>query len=916
MPKHSQLFSTNAIFLDKLYQEYLNNPNSVDESWQEFFADMDAPHSVEPTPQQGGYSQKTLEDAALESVRALMLIRTYRVRGHLNADLDPLGITEQQTHTELSPAHHGFHNFDYDKPIFLNGVLGRDRASLREIISILMKTYCGKIGTEFMHIQYPDQKSWIQREIENSQGEENLTDTEKTKILDTLIEVESFEKFLNTKFPGTKRFSILGSDAVIAGLETALQEASNLGVKEVVIGMPHRGRMNVITTVMKKPYMQMMALFHGHKNHPDWIDSSGDVKYHLGMSSDRVMDNGETMHLSLTANPSHLEAVNPVAVGKVRAKQTHHCDTERKKVMAILMHGDAAFSGQGVVGETLSLSELKGYQTGGTIHIIVNNQIGFTTSPKHSRSSPYSSDVAKAVQAPIYHVNGDDPEAVAYVCKLAVEFRQKFQRDVVIDVFCYRKFGHNEGDEPMFTQPIMYKEIKQHPLVAKLYADKLEAENTLTKKDIAGIYTKFEQHFEEAFTQVDDFELKEADWLGGKWEGMRKSEKDLVNTATGVEENKLKKIGLSLAKIPTDVKINRKLERLLNNKKNAIETGEGIDWAAAESLAFGSLLVEGYSVRLSGQDSRRGTFSQRHSVLVDQNNENEHIPLNDLSEIDDTQEGYFEVIDSNLSEFAVLGFEYGYSMAEPNALVLWEAQFGDFANGAQVIIDQFIASGEVKWLRMSGLVMLLPHGYDGQGPEHSSARLERYLQLCAEDNMQVANCTTPANYFHILRRQLHRHFRKPLVLMTPKSLLRDRLAVSKLDDFTGESRFQPIIVNTPEDKVQRIVLCSGKVFFDLYREMETRGTQNIALVRVEQIYPFPEEELRAVFAEYSDADIVWCQEEPKNMGAWSFAFPRIEDIVGRKIIYAGRKDAASPATGYAEIHKQEQEKLIDEALTL
>jgi len=833
-----------------------------------------------------------------------MLIRTYRVRGHLNADIDPLGIAEQETHHELSPAHHGFHNHDYDKPIFLNGVLGLERASLKEIIAILMKTYCGKIGTEFMHIQYPDQKSWIQNKIE--EGQPQIFKEEKIGILKNLIEVEAFERFLNSKFPGTKWFSLLGSDSIIAGLEAIINKSSDLGVDEVVIGMPHRGRMNVLTTVMKKPYLEMMALFHGHKNHPDWIDGSGDVKYHLGMSSDRTLPNGKAIHLSLNSNPSHLEAVNPVVVGKVRAKQEQIRDDDHEKVMGLFMHGDASFAGQGVVSETLALSELRGYKTGGSVHVIVNNQIGFTTCPKHSRSSPYPSDVTKAVQAPIFHVNGDDPEAVTYVCKLAAEFRQKFRRDVVVDVFCYRKFGHNEGDEPMFTQPIMYNEIKNHPLPAKLYADRLISEKVLSQYDVDRFYHNFKEEFEKAFKGVNDYEMKKSDWFGGRWAKLSKHNTDIINT--GVEKEKLKKVGYAISKIPK-IKINHKLERLLGNKQKMIETGQGIDWATAEALAFGTLLDEGHSVRLSGQDSRRGTFSQRHSVLIDQENEKEYIPLNKISD----NQGYFEVIDSNLSEFAVLGFEYGYSTAEPNTLTLWEAQFGDFANGAQVIIDQFIASAEIKWLRMSGLVMLLPHGYDGQGPEHSSARLERYLQLCAENNIQVANCTTPANYFHILRRQLKRQFRKPLIIMTPKSLLRHKLAVSTLDELTEGTKFKKIIGDDVQN-AKRVVFCTGKVFYDLYEERAKRGIDDVAIVRVEQLYPFPEKKIRAELAKYGDVEIVWCQEEPKNMGAWSFAFPQIEDIVDKKIRYAGRKASASPATGYATVHNMEQAGLVDEAL--
>jgi 2-oxoglutarate dehydrogenase E1 component len=697
--------------------------------------------------------------------------------------------------------------------------------------------------------------------------------------------------------------------------------AASLGVEEINIGMPHRGRMNVITTVMGKPYTELLSLFAGNLDFPEGIDSSGDVKYHLGVSSDRTFADGHKMHLSLASNPSHLEVVNPVVVGKVRAKQDQkrlEGEAAKAKVMAVLMHGDAAFAGQGSVAETLSLAELRGYRTGGTVHIIVNNQIGFTTSPKFSRFTPYPSDVAKMIQAPIFHVNGDDPEAVCFACKTAAEFRQEFQRDVVVDIFCYRKYGHNEGDEPMFTQPLMYKAIAAHKLPAHIYAERLMAEGVVTNEQVEAQFAQFRAMFEQSYESAQTFKPNKANWLEGHWSGFEKPKGEHPVADTGMALDALRKIGLALAKPPENFAVNPKILRLLEAKRKMMETGEGLDWSMGEALAYGTLLSEGYPVRLSGQDSCRGTFSHRHAVLIDQNNEERYTPLNNIG-----ARSQFEVLDSSLSELAVLGFEYGYSLAEPMALTLWEAQFGDFANGAQVVIDQFISSGEIKWLRMSGLVMLLPHAYEGQGPEHSSARLERFLQMCGEDNMQVVNCTTPANFFHALRRQMHRKFRKPLVVMTPKSVLRNKLAVSSLADFAPGTHFLRVIPDTQkldEKKVRRVILTSGKVYYDLFEEREKRGITDMALVRVEQYYPFAGRELAAEFTHYKNAEIVWCQEEPENMGAWRFLGPRMGALLeemGRKDVrigYVGRVEAASPAAGYLKIHQREQKQLLEDAL--
>lgn len=941
------LFAGNSIFIEELHQRYVENPASVGEDWQQFFASMgtdvnasaswacDASAVIgqldpqdtataKPGGKKSSASAGSMDPQLLQdTVKALQMIHAYRVRGHLLAKLDPLGLEPMEPHPELDPKTYGFNESDYGKEVVLNGVLGRQTATIGDVIQVLRDTYCDHIGVEFMHIQHPEQKQWIQQHIETTRGKPGYSKERKQSILNDLIEVEAFEEFLQTKYPGMKRFSIQGGDTMVPGLEVIIEKASDLGVEEIVIGMPHRGRMNVLTTIMGKPYSELLSIFHGNLDFPESIDSSGDVKYHLGASHDRTMPNGKELHLSLTANPSHLEIVNPVVCGKVRAKQDQHRDETKDKVMALTLHGDAAFAGQGSVPETLSLSELRGYRTGGTVHVIVNNQIGFTTSPKNSRFTPYPSDVAKMVQAPIFHVNGDDAEAVAYCCELATEFRQEFKRDVVIDIFCYRKYGHNEGDEPMFTQPLMYKAIKEKKSPAHIYAKQLVDEGSVSQAEVDAKYKEFNAHFEKAFDSGRGFIPNKANWLEGKWSGMRRPEDGVKpEVDTGVKQDKLKKLGKAACAIPEGFNANSKIKRIYGNKLKAIEEGKALDWAAGETLAFATLLDEGYPIRLSGQDSERGTFAHRHSVLNDQENEERYTPLNHLSD----NQAHYEVINSSLSELAILGFEYGYSLAEPEALVIWEAQFGDFANGAQMVIDQFIASGEIKWLRMSGLVMMLPHGYEGQGPEHSSARLERFLQLCGEDNMQVANCTTPANLFHILRRQLHRPFRKPLVLMTPKSLLRHKLCVSELEEFapgTTFSRVYPEIDKlAAKDKVQRLILTSGKVYYDLLEARREQEIDDVAIVRVEQYYPFPSQEVKDIIASYPNAEVVWVQEEPKNMGAWTFVQPYIEEAMEAagseqlRLKYVGRKTAASPAAGYLKIHNQEQQKLVKEALTL
>ncbi len=940
----SFLQGANATYLQQLYARYQLDPDAVGPEWQAFFAsfkdDRDdvlvSARGPSWKPANGeawaeaapaAFTEEQALAAARDTLAARTLIRNYRTRGHLVAKLDPLELTVRREHPELKPKTYGFTKADYHRPIYLGGALGLEFGTLDQVLDILKRTYGQHIGVEYMHISDPEQRDWIQERIEGADKEVKFTPQGKKAILTKLIEAEIFERFIDVKYTGTKRFGLDGGEAMVPALEQIIKRGGQLGVQEIIIGMPHRGRLNVLANVMAKPYRAIFNEFKGGSAHPDEVEGSGDVKYHLGASSDREFD-GNRVHLSLTANPSHLESVDPVVLGKVRAKQDQLDDKERKEVLPLLLHGDAAFAGQGVIAECLGLSGLRGHRTGGSIHFIVNNQIGFTTAPRFARSSPYPSDVAKGIDAPIFHVNGDDPEAVVYVTKVAMEYRQRFGKPVVVDMFCYRRHGHNEADEPAFTQPLMYDRIRQHPRVSEIYSAKLIEEGLLSREDVDGMYADFRAMLEEEFAAGDTYRPNRADWLDGRWSGIGHAEEGARRGLTGVDLATLQEVGRKLTHIPKSFTPHKTIARIMASRRKMIEDGAGIDWATAESLAFGTLLTEGYRMRLSGQDVERGTFSQRHSVLMDQVNEKKYTPLKHLSKT----QGPFEVINSMLSEEAVLGFEYGYSLAEPNALVLWEAQFGDFANGAQVIIDQFISSGERKWLRMSGLVLLLPHGYEGQGPEHSSARLERYLQLCAEDNWQVANCTTPANYFHILRRQLHRQFRKPLVLMTPKSLLRHKRVVSDLSQFATGSSFHRLLWDDaqllpneaiklkPDAEIKRVVLCSGKVYYDLYDEREKRGIDDVYLLRVEQLYPFPARALIQELSRFKDADMVWCQEEPKNMGAWSFIEPNLSwvlDHIGAKYgrpRYAGRPASAATATGLMRKHQMELKGLLDEAL--
>jgi 2-oxoglutarate dehydrogenase E1 component len=971
----SFLHGANAAYIEEMRLLYERNPGSVSDEWRLFFQSLNedsrgasehgnGPSWARPLSEMAaggelvaaltgdyGAQEREIRDrlmarahiaghelspavtyrATQDSLRALMLIRAYRVMGHLVADLDPLGLSERKVHKELRPETYGFTEADLDRPIFIDKVLGLETATVRQILRILRRTYCRQIGVEFMHITSPQQKRWLQERIEGETKDIRFTAEGKTAILRKLIEAEGFERFADVKYTGTKRFGLEGGESLIPALEQIIKRGGQLGLKEIVIGMAHRGRLNVLANVMAKPLRAIFNEFKGGSFKPDDVEGSGDVKYHLGASSDREFD-GNKVHLSLTANPSHLEIVDPVVLGKVRAKQDQRgcVPGERTPVMPLLIHGDAAFAGQGVVAECFTLSGLKGHRTGGSIHFVINNQIGFTTNPRYSRSSPYCTDVAKMVEAPIFHVNGDNPEAVVHVAKIATEFRMRFQKPVVIDMVCYRRHGHNEADEPAFTQPLMYRKIRSHPTTVEIYARRLAEEGVVSADEFERMKAEFRAKLDEEFAASEGYKPNKADWLDGRWAGVGLPEDEVRRGNTGVALDVLKEVGRRITTIPQDFNAHRTITRLLERRREMVETGLGLDWAMAEHLAFGTLLREGYPVRLSGQDCERGTFSQRHSVLIDQESERRYTPLKYVS----PDQGRFEVINSALSEEAVLGFEYGYSLAEPDALVMWEAQFGDFANGAQVLFDQFLSSAERKWLRMSGLVCLLPHGYEGQGPEHSSARLERFLQMSAEDNWQVANCTTPANYFHILRRQIHRKIRKPLILMTPKSLLRHKRVVSRLDEMGPGTSFHRVlhddaethkgekITLKPDREIRRVILCTGKVYYDLYEAREAAGIDDIYLMRVEQLYPLPIGALTSELSRFPEAEVVWAQEEPKNMGAWTYMDSSLEWLLSqighktRRPTYVGRPVSAATATGLASKHAAEQTALVTEALQL
>ncbi len=945
-------------FVETLYAKFNADPASVESGWRAFFEGLEGsaqgpswesarwpltttddltaaldPTQMEPAPKPAkgkpapaaaapaSVSKEEIAKAAADAIRAQLLVRTYRVRGHLAANLDPLGLSKREMPEDLKTEYHGFSDADIDRKVYLGGTMGFEWVSIRELVDTLRKNYCGNVGLEYMHISDVEERRFLQERMEGQDKAIEFSTDGKKAILTKVIEAEQWEKFLGKKYVGTKRFGLDGGESMIPALESVIKYGGQMGVRELVIGMAHRGRLNVLANVMAKPLRVIFHEFAGGSANPDDIGGSGDVKYHLGTSTDREFD-GHKVHMSLVANPSHLEAADPVVLGKTRAIQTLTNDLkDHTAALPVLIHGDAAFAGQGIVWECLGFSGIRGYNTGGCVHFIINNQVGFTTSPQFARSSPYPSDVAKGVQAPVFHVNGDDPEAVTFATKMAMEFRQKFHRDIVIDMWCYRRFGHNEGDEPSFTQPLMYDIIRKHPGVSTVYGNRLIKEGVIDQPWIDENVKQFTLRLEGEFEAGSSYKPNKADWFGGRWTGLSAPTDGASarrNVETGLSTKLFDSLGRTLTTVPDSVKIHKTLARVIDAKREMFKSGKGFDWATGEALAFGGLLSEGYGVRLSGQDSGRGTFSQRHAVWVDQTDEHKYVPLQEI------EHGNFEVLDSPLSEYGVLGFEYGYALADPKTLVLWEAQFGDFVNGAQIMIDQFITSGESKWLRANGLVMLLPHGYEGQGPEHSSARPERFLQSCADDNIQVANCTSPANYFHLLRRQMHRNFRKPLIVMTPKSLLRHKLAVSNAEDFQGDSHFRRLLSDTnpaADVDTKRLVLCTGKVAYDLIEARDAAGDTDTQIVRVEQLYPFPGNPIAERVARMPNLEeIVWAQEEPKNNGYWFFVEPLIEEALAtvdsrvKRARYAGRNASASPATGLMKRHQAEQGALVADAL--
>ena len=934
----SFLNSANAPYVAELYFKYTQNPKSIDESWKSFFSSLNE-DELSIISDFGGPEWKkrdtnviddisfdkvvrsssavdfnSFKTSTLDSIRALRLIRAYRINGHLIANLDPLNLHKKNYHPELDYKSYGFSEHDLDREIFIDGSLGLETATLDEIIQILNKTYASSIGVEFLHIQSVEQKQWVQERIEEVHNKTNFTTQGKKAIFQRLVESELFEQYLDKKFIGTKRYGVEGGESMIPGIEQIVKQSCLAGVQDIYFGTAHRGRLTLLATVLGMPYRGILSKFQGSLNDPNEVLGSGDVKYHLGVSSDREFD-GKSIHLSLTPNPSHLEAVDPVVAGKVRAKQTLLQDKTTDKVFGILIHGDAAMAGQGIVAETFAMSQLRGFRTGGIIHFVINNQIGFTTTPHYGRSAPYCTEIAKMVQAPIFHVNGDDPEAVVHVCRLAAEYRNLFKEDVVVDMFCYRRSGHNEADEPMFTQPLMYKKIKQHQTTLNLYKDQLIKEEILTEDEAKTKLSDFKKFLDNEFELSKSYKPNKADWLDGTWTGIKIASIDARRGKTSSTADDLKILAKEIHTIPEDFTPHKRIKKIYNDREQSIIEGKNIDWATAEALAFATLLKDGYGVRLSGQDVGRGTFSHRHAVLYDQENEKRFVPLRHFRK----EQALFEIVDSFLSEFGVLGFEYGYSQADPKTLVIWEAQFGDFSNGAQTIIDQFITTGERKWLRMSGLTLLLPHGHEGQGPEHTSSRLERFLQMCAEDNIQVANCTSPANYFHILRRQMMRDFRKPLILMTPKSTLRHKGNTSSIEEFVNGSTFHRVLrkplSGEEKNKINRIVLCSGKIYFELQDHIDALKLDNIHIIRLEQLYPFPYEALEEELIDFKNCEMIWCQEEPKNMGAWQFVQERVLSVVQKvtgknELHFIGRRAAASPATGVFDRHLSNQKNII------
>ncbi len=892
--------------------------NGEENFYDEIFEDLEIPYDPLPYGADKYVGQLDGSGATLEqnkrAINVMRLINMYRTRGHVLADLDPLSDEPKQS-PELDLSYYDLTLWDLDREFYCGGLGGNEKATLREIIRLLRETYCGKMGAEFMHLLDLDERKWLRERMESTTNTPDLTKDQKEDILHKLNQAMAFEQFLHKKYIGHKRFSLEGADTLIPIMHHMLEKAGDDDVEKIFMGMAHRGRLNILVNIMNKPYRKVFADFEGNLD-PSSIQGSGDVKYHLGSKGAYETESGEEVEIELMPNPSHLESVNPVVEGATRATQDHDGEDAEKKNVPVLIHGDAAFSGQGVVAETLNMSQLDAYKTGGTVHIIINNQIGFTTLPEDGRSTEYASDLAKAILAPIFHVNGDNPEEAVHAIQMAFEYRQKFGKDVVIDLICFRKHGHNEGDEPAFTQPGMYNEIESHPTVRDIYTDKLLGSGEFTEEEMQEIFDEFDELLREAFEDAKNASpLEVTEDMITRHESRQEDRPEFPDTT--YPEDNLKEIAVKLNTVPKDFDANPKLLRQLAKRAEIVDKNEKkIDWGFAEALAFGSLLKDGTTVRLTGQDAERGTFSHRHAILHGTETDQKFTPLNNLS---DDQAPFFPY-NSLLSEFACVGFEFGYSAAKLDALVIWEAQFGDFANGAQVPIDQFISASEAKWGQKSALVMTLPHGYEGQGPEHSSARLERYLQLCAEDNMQVANLTTPAQYFHILRRQAKQENKRPLIIMSPKSLLRHPLATSRTDDL-AKGKFYPFIPDQEvedKSKIDRLIICSGKVYYDLYKQRQEDETDNIAIARLEQFYPFPNQDVNNILKEYSDVeDIVWCQEEPKNMGGWTFVAPRIMQELqdGQNLRYVGRQASASPAAGQMKVHKAEQKKLLTQALT-
>lgn len=908
------LYGENASLLDEMYESFKKNPASVSKDWQDFFLNLDSGKYSETNGKNGSHEGRFIapfvdsKASSLHDMGIINLLNAYRRQGHLAAKLDPLGILKpDRSFIDLK-----LQNLlpdDLEKDID-SGIPALGRTKLKNVVEWYEKTYCNTIGSEQYYIVNDEEREWIQNKMESTANSYFLKKETRLRIFQKLFKADFFENFLAKKFVGKKRFSLEGGETFIPILDAVVEMAGEFKMENLVLGMAHRGRLNVLVNTFRKPASLIFAEF--EEKIGENSENYADVKYHLGFTNIINTESGHPVKLSMLFNPSHLEAVNPVVTGSVRARQKLAKDKNREKIMPILIHGDAAFAGQGVVAETLNLMNLEGYTTGGTFHIVVNNQIGFTTLPNESRSTLYATDLAKGFQIPIFHVNGDDPEAAHRVVRLALEYREKFRKDVIIDLICYRRLGHNEMDEPAFTQPYMYDLIKQHPPTINIYEAKLLKDGDITKDEIEAIKNNAYQYFEDSFNETKNKDIKmQVDTMKGNWANLSKNpEPDPVTTIT---KEKLERISDAMSSYPADFHPNQKLIKLLENRKK-MGIGEiPMDWGFGELLAFGTILDEGHNVRISGQDAQRGTFTHRHAVLVDTKTNKKYAPIAHISD----KQGDVEIINSSLSEYAVVGFEYGYSLADPASLVIWEAQFGDFANTAQVIFDQFISSSEIKWQRMSGLVVLLPHGYEGQGPEHSSARLERYLQLCAENNIQVANCTTPAQYFHLLRRQLLRKFRKPLIIMTPKSLLRHPMAISNTSELI-EGGFQEVLPESSKligPDAKKLIFCSGKVYYDLIEQREKLKADHVAIARVEQLYPFPEAKIREVVSAYKSAEVYWVQEEPQNQGAWFFMLDNFSSILDKPLKYVGRKKSASPAAGQVKVHMKEQDALVKEALS-